>query len=131
MTDNPTDDPRFTAALDMVGRTGASSFQLWWSDDEQPVVWIAVATYEVTAANAALLADGHEHLRGTAHKIGCALDPLNAVFDLCDKAVDGGQCAHCHRPTGFVPDLDEMPASDLVCWYQWDPELLTFRRGCE
>ena len=120
---DPTKDPRFIAAVDLVGRTGAQAFQLRWSDDEEPILWMAVATYHVTAANAAM--------RGTAHKIGVALDPLHAVFDLCDKAIDGGMCAHCRRPTGFVEDLDEMPLNDVVCWYQWDPELVTFRRGCE
>ena len=54
----------------------------------------------------------------------------SAVFRLCDQVIDGGTCTHCNRPTGFTPDLDPMPLDDIVCWYQWDPELSEFRRGC-
>jgi hypothetical protein len=27
--------------------------------------------------------------------------------------------------------VDSMPLNESVCWYQWDPEMKTFRRGCE
>jgi hypothetical protein len=53
------------------------------------------------------------------------------VLRLCAQVVDGGRCTHCRRPTGLSEDLDAMPLDRLVCWYQWDPELATFRRGCE
>jgi hypothetical protein len=106
-----------TAAIDLIGRTGATSWQLRYSDDEEPVVWMAVASY-----------DRH----GAVHyEAAAALAPAAAVFRLCAQLMDGGQCTHCRRPSGFSEDLDDLPAGDLVCWYQWDPERATFRRGCE
>jgi hypothetical protein len=46
--------------------------------------------------------------------------------------VDGAMCAHCGKPTGLEPTLlVDMPFPEHICWYQYDPELKTFRRGCE
>jgi len=107
------DQARLTAAVDMLGRTGAAEVQLRYSDDEKPVVWIAAARW-----------DDHWEAAG-------AMNPLNALFRLCDHVIDGGECKRCGKPTGFSPDVDALPLDDLVCWYQWDPELKTFRGGCE
>lgn len=107
-------DPRFVAAIKMIERTGSKEFQLRYSDDEQPVVWMAVAVYPGKGAQAA-----------------AALNPVDAVFRLCDQLIDGGMCLHCHRPTGFSEDFDPMPLQEEVCWYQWDPEREVFRRDCE
>lgn len=108
------DKAKFLAALDMVKRTSALQFQLRWSDDEEPVIWIAVAIYKGGAETDA------------------SLNPLRAVLRLLERVCDGGKCTHCNRPTGLDPDsLETMPLNDLVCWYQYDPELKTFRRGCE
>ena len=108
------DDPRFIPATEMIGRTGAKSFQMRYSDDEDPTVWIAVAVYSERTFECA-----------------AASDPVGAVLRLCDQLVDGGQCTHCHRPTVFVADINPTLLDDVFCWYQWDPELSTFRRGCE
>lgn len=115
-------DPRLTAGVGMLGRVGAVNVQIRFSDDEQPVVWMAVATFE---------RDGRE-----VHEATGALDPTLAVLRLCGQLIDGGECQHCHRPTGF--EVDHATPTDTVldrimdiCWYQWDPELETFRRGCE
>lgn len=106
---------KLTAAFDMVRQTGAKNAGLRYQDDEQPVVWIGVASFD-----------------GDRHEAAAALDPLRAMLRLCERLVDGGQCVHCGRPTGFEPDsLETMPLGDKVCWTQWDPELKTFRRGCE
>jgi hypothetical protein len=67
---------------------------------------------------------------GSTWEVGASMDPLQAVFRLCDQVIDGGKCTHCDRPTGFVADIEPMPMSEMVCWYQWDPEIKTFRRGC-
>ena len=109
------DDPKLTAAVEMIGRTGATHFGLRYQDDEEPVVWIAVGTWP-----------------GDRHEVAAGLDPTRAALRLCEQAIDGGTCTHCKRPTGLEPDdLGAMPLDRHFCWYQFDPELKTFRRGCE
>lgn len=127
MTD--ADDPRLIAAVDLIGRTGAQSFAIRYSDDEQPLVWIALAEHVIGA-------EGRPVEPGTVgscnvHEVAAALDPLLAVLRLAEQLVDGGTCTHCQRPTGLELDLETMPLDAFVCWYQYDPELATFRRGCE
>lgn len=107
------DQARLTAAVDMLGRTGAGEVQLRFADDDEPVVWIAAARWK-------------DHWEAAA-----ALNPLRALYRLCDQVIDGGECKRCGKPTGFSPDLDPLPLDDLVCWYQYDPELKTVRGGCE
>jgi hypothetical protein len=106
-------DPRIPAAIDLIRRTGASEFSFRYSDDEPPVVWMAIAKW------------------GKTWDIGAGVNPTIALFRLLDQVIDGGQCVHCKRPTGFEESVDEMPLDKLVCWYQWDPERKIFRRGCE
>lgn len=110
---NPADDPRLPAAVDLIGRTGAQQFQVRYCEEEAPVVWMALARWH------------------GVWEVGSAMGPLEAIFRLCDQVIDGGTCTHCHKPTGFTPDFDPMPGPEFVCWYQWDPELATFRRSCE
>jgi hypothetical protein len=112
------DDPRLLAGVDLLRRTGARQFQIRYSDDEEPVVWLAVISY---------VRD-----EGTYYDAAGAMDPVRAVLRLCELVVDGGHCAHCHRPAGLDPDsIDTMPLAEAICWYQYDPELRTFRHGCE
>lgn len=112
---DPPVDRKMVAGIEFIRRTGIHQFQLRYSDDEEPVVWFAVALYK----------DGR-------WETAAGQNPLRAVLRLCEQLADGGQCAHCTRPSGFEPDsLDRMPMDDLVCWWQYDPELQTFRRGCE
>jgi len=113
----PHEDPRFAAAIALIGRTGAKSTQIRYSDDEQPVVWMAVAEYPRGRWDAA-----------------AGRDPLTAVLRLCETLMDGGTCAHCGRPTGFDADdqdFDQLGTDAIICWTQWDPELKTFRRHCK
>lgn len=109
----PHEDPRLPAAAVLIGSTGADEFSVRYSDEEEPLVWIALARW------------------GRKWESAAAMNPLLAVFRLCDEVIDGGQCTHCNRPTGFVPDLDTMPLDELICWYQWDPSHKEFRRGCK
>jgi hypothetical protein len=114
-------DARLTAGIDLLGRTGARHTTIRYDDptddgDEGPVVWIAVATWQRPGE--------------TATEVAAALDPVRAVLRLCEQVVDGGQCTHCGRRTGFDPDFGTMPLGNRVCWYQFDPELEQFRRGC-
>jgi hypothetical protein len=109
------EDPKLLAVFDLIRRTGAKQIQIRYSDDEQPVVWFGVAVYDDTHWETA-----------SAH------EPLRAMLRLAEQLVDGGMCTHCKRPTGLEPDsLDTMPVNEMICWYQFDPELKTFRRGCE
>lgn len=127
-------DPRFEATIDLVKRCGASGFQIRYSgrpedgkppeyetDDPVPVVWIAVADF--TGAGSSSQLNGYEAAAG--------MTPLAAVLRLTDQLLDGALCLHCRRPSGVAHDLGTMPLDRLVCWYQFDPELKTYRRSCE
>lgn len=124
---NPTTDPDFPggrlsdkgkdvflAAVDMLYRTGAKQFQARWQDDEQPTVFMAVAQWS-----------------DDRYDVGAGMDPVTAVLRLLDQVIDGGVCQYCGKMTGITVDFDEMGFDDLVCWYQFDPEMKKFRRGCE
>lgn len=111
---SPVEDPRFIAAVDLVGRTGAKQFQIRWSDDEDPMIWMAVAIYR------------------DAHECAAGMDPLKAVLRLADQLVDGGTCAHCRRASGVSDHWEsDMPLNDVFCWYVFDPETKKYRRSCE
>ena len=117
-----------TACVDMVGRMGAEGWQLRFHDDEKPVVWIALATFVGRLDNVFSTEGPVVHKR---HECAAGLSPQAAAFRLLETLVDGGQCMHCKKRTGITEELDDMPMSQQVCWYQYDPELKTFRRSCE
>ena len=109
-------DDKFVAVVDLLGRTGASEFQIRYCDEENPVVWIASGRW------------------GKTWQATGALTPWLAVFRLAEATMDGGHCTHCDRMTA----VDDKPAdaqldamSEIVCFYRYDPELKTFRRSCE
>jgi hypothetical protein len=108
-------DPRFPAAVELLGRCGAEELQVRFCEEEKPTVWMALARWR-----------GH-------WEVGAALDPLRALFRLCDEVMDGGLCLHCGKPSAFSDGFEVLPdiMGDAVCWYAWDPELKTYRRGCE
>lgn len=107
------------AAVQQIAHTGAKSFQIRYSDDEPPVVWVAIAEYELDEQ--------------IFYKLGASLDPDKAILALLDEVIDGGVCVHCGKPAGVESDLGElnMPLSSIICWYQYDPELKKYRRSCE
>ena len=112
---------KLQAALKFIQRTGARQVQIRYSDDESPTVWFVVALYD---GNNPAGVDGIETDSG--------LTPIHAALRLCERLCDGGQCVHCGRPTGFEPNaLWKMPFDQVICWYQYDPELKVYRRGCE
>lgn len=111
----PVDEPRLHASIDLIRRTGANAIDIRYQDDQEPVVWMVVALYPSGKA-----------------EVDAAFDPVRAALRLCERLADGGQCTHCKRPTGLEPDsIETMPMNELICWYQYDPELKKFRRGCE
>jgi hypothetical protein len=108
------EDPRFLATIDLIRRTGAESFQIRYHDDEEPLVWIAIAEFEGNWEAAA------------------SLNPVTAVWRLAETLIDGGICRHCTRPAGVTDDwTGRMPLDELICWYRYDPELKKYRRSCE
>lgn len=112
---NTQEKEKLQAAIDFIRRTGARQIQVRYSDDEQPVIWFVVAVYS----------DGRT-------EVDAASDPLQAGLRLAERLADGGKCTHCNRPVGLEPNLlVSMPFDQLICWYQYDPEMKTFRRGCE
>lgn len=108
-------DPVFLACVDMIGRSGGKSFQIRYDDEQDPIVWVAVA-----------------ELRGKAWECAGGKTPAEASFRLVEALYDGGICAHCDRPAGVTLDWkSDMPLADEVCWWIWDPETAGFRRSCE
>jgi hypothetical protein len=125
--DGSSDDPRLGAAAKLIGRTGARSFQIRYSDDEDPVVWMAVGEWFMGP-------DGRPVGKGgkQAFEAAAAMNPLQAVLRLLDQVIDGGFCDHCKRPSGVTDHWEsKMPLSDTVCWYVFDPEMEVYRRSCE
>lgn len=123
----PLDDPKLVAAVDMLRRTGSAEVQIRWSDDEQPVVWFAVALYRMAGRRPQ--PDGPVNAWETA----AGRTPTEALLRLCERTIDGGACAHCAKPAMFYADLDDNPTplDAAFCITSWDPELTTFRRSCE
>ena len=121
-------DPKALAGVDLLRRTGAKEFQIRYSDDEQPVVWLAVAGYRGERRNPITgKSTSAEHFEAAG-----AMDPTTAIMRLCEQLIDGGLCRHCHRRTIFNADAEPGELLDAVgCVYAWDPELKTFRRNCE
>jgi hypothetical protein len=119
-------DPRYIGAIDLLRRNGARSIQLRYDDEQNPIVWVAVAGFSII--------DGKPSPYGkvNAHQAGGGLDPLSSVFALCRACLDRrGRCVHCGRNTMFDEGSEPQPLADFYCWYQWDPERKGFHRGCE
>lgn len=107
-------DPRLVAAIDLIGRSGAESFEMRYSDDNEPVAWIALARW------------------GEQHECAAAMSPMRAALRLLETVLDGGGCAHCGKPSGVWEHWDTTPPLHThVCWQVYDPETEKFRRSCE
>lgn len=114
MSDGRPDDPRFTACIDFLRRTGMREFQFRYDEEQEPVVFVAGGFWADT------------------FEADCSVDPLTAVLRLAERIGDGGQCAYCERPTGVSADWEhQMPLDKAFCWWVYDPETKAFRRGCE
>lgn len=114
---DPAKDPRLIAVVKFIGKTGAKNFQIRYSDDPEPLVWVADAEWP------------HGRLTGSG------LTPGEAAMALAQRASDpfrGGRCAHCGRPAGVTDEWeDDQPLAELICWFVYDPETVAFRRSCE
>lgn len=121
-------DPRYVAAIKLIERQGAKEFQIRYDEEQDPIVWVATAGFAIH--NGKIGRSG----KVNAHQCGAGLNPLTAIFSLCHNSLDRrGLCLHCHRNTMFDENFEINPdtLTDAYCFYQWDPENSTFRRGCE
>lgn len=119
------DGEKLTAAVDAVRRTGAKEVQIRYDDEQDPIVWVAVAGHSVRGGRPV------KNGKVNAWTPAAGMDPLQAMLTLAETLYDGGSCVHCGRIAGFDAGFDQMPLAEHVCWVQWDPELKVFRRGCE
>lgn len=108
-------DPVFVAAVDMIGKSGGKSFQVRYDEEQDPIVWVAVA-----------------EIRGGHWECAGGKTPAQAAFRLLEALYDDGRCAHCGKPAGVTLDWrSDMLLADVVCWQVYDPEMQRFRRSCE
>lgn len=118
---SPAEIQKLKAAVEFLRHLGAKQVQIRYSDEVEPTVWFVVIKFDESGA-----------LPVNALEVDAAFNPLRAALRLCERMADGGKCIHCGRAVGFEPDaLHRMPLDEVICWYQYDPELKTFRRGCE
>jgi hypothetical protein len=109
----PVEEAQLIGAVDMLRRTGAEEVQIRFCDEGAPIVWMACA-----------------HWRGR-WEVGAGLEPLRALFRLCEQIIDGGKCLHCNKPTVFLPPGDSVGLSPaFVCQWSWDAHSSGFRRSC-
>lgn len=103
----------YAAAVALIGRTGATEYQFRICDGE-PEVYVSVAKWGD---------DIYETASSTV--------PYQSAICLAEQVVDGGQCTHCGKPSAVSDGIETLPFSGQLCWYQYNPEMKTFRRGCE
>ena len=116
-----TEKDKLLASIDFLRRIGATQVQVRYSDDEKPDIWMIVAKFKKK-----------NNVAANEFEIEASLDPTRAALRLCERLADGSVCSHCHKRVALEPDsLARMPFDQLLCWYQYDPEMKKFRRGCE
>jgi hypothetical protein len=116
-----TDKDRLLAAIDFIRSWGARKVQVRYSDDEKPDLWMVAAFF-----------DGKNRHSIKGMEVEVDLTPVRAAMRLCERIADGRKCRYCNRPIGLEPDsLATMPLNQVICWYQYDPELKKIRRSCE
>lgn len=120
-------DPRFLAAMDLIRRTGATEVQIRYSDDEEPVVWFVVASFDDPTA----LGQGKIPPRKKALQIGAGIGPTSAALKCAEVLVTGAECTWCHRRSAMTTDFQLKPLPADICWYVYDPDTALFKRGCE
>jgi len=104
------DKDALIAAVDLVGRSGATNFEVGYLHDDVPserAGWYAQAQYR----GARLIAEDH---RG----------PIEAAEALARRVLAGAECAHCHRPVVLGGGV-ELSAC------RWTRRGARWARGCE
>lgn len=75
------------ACADLIGRSGATSFQIGYLNDDEPHQWYAHAQY-----------------RGARITVDDQPDPAAAARGLAERILTGGQCYHCKGLVALHPD---------------------------
>lgn len=81
----PIDEPKMTAAIALLGRTGAADIQIRYSDDEDPTVWFVVARYRTGPDGRPVRGDSEPNRWDTA----AGHHPTEALLRLCERTIDG------------------------------------------
>lgn len=106
------DQARLRAAVDLVGRTGATSFEVGYLHDDVPVElagWWAHAQY-----------------RGRRITVDDQPGPIDAAEALAVRLMTGAMCAHCKQPVL----MDDLPiAGPNGC--RWWRSGAAWVRGCD
>lgn len=110
------------AVADLVGRTGATDFNVEWHELENAgpkgprIVWFVYAGYP-----------------SGIWEVGASHSPVKAAIRCAEAVVEGGRCTHCNRMTTVddrwqnpIPHGDDAP----WCAYVYDPSTNTFVRSC-
>jgi hypothetical protein len=131
MAANPAMEPELLGALNLVRRTGAKQVQVRYSDDEAPVVWIAVGGW-FRGPDGVPVASGDELI----YEAAAGPSPTVAMNRLLDQIVDGGVCPNCERPTGFIAKGEALPPEgsamqQMCCWWTWSDQDECYGRDCD
>lgn len=110
MTGLAFDEDALIAAVDLVGRSGATGFECGYLDDDVPTEearWWAKAQY-----------------RGARIQVDELRSPVEAAEALARRILTGGHCAHC----GALTVLDDQLQFEPVC--RWTRTGRRWERGC-
>jgi hypothetical protein len=121
-----------TACVDMIGRTGATNWELRYDDNDGTgvTVWMCLATYDGVSVRS--FGNGIIREVPTRHEVAAAMRPDQAAFRLVETLCDGGECQHCKRPTSMHTDAHvPVGLTEPFCNYIYNPERKAFVRGCE
>lgn len=102
------DEDALTAAIDLIGRSGAVGAEVGYLDDDGPAAaarWYAQARY----SGARIIEQDYP-------------GPVEAAEALARRILDGGTCTHCGRIVTLGPAIGD------VC--RWERIGRTWERGC-
>ena len=94
------------AAVELLRRGGETEFQLRFSDEMDPTLWIAMVP----------LAENY-------WEVAAALTAEEAVFLLCRNLFSASACTHCDKLMMFEPSELEFEMFPDRCAITWSPAL--------
>lgn len=136
--------PRFTAAIDLLRRTGAKEVDVRFSGagpeaSEWPVVWTIV-----------YIPDERLGMPPGSFDCASAPNPELAALRLCEHLIDGAICTHCGKPSVFEEGAntdfytesefirtnqddtsDSISVTSIFCIYAYEPGAGKFVRSCD